>query len=301
MTTDRVLSPQALQQKEDRQAWRDRLRRWVAAVPAYALLGAFSLSTVLALVWVLLMSLRPVQELFTYGAWALPKVWTLRNYVDAWREMRVGQYFLNTVLYSVVGTTGSVFLAACTAYVLARVRFPGRNFIYYLFLVSLMIPGYLGMVPRYFLMKNFGLVDTYLVVFLISWTSGLAFSLFLLVNFFETLPTELEESALIDGANAWQIFFHIMLPLARPGLATVAIFMFMAQWNEFMTPLIYLRDASKYPLALGLQILSFGSTYGATYTKLFAGMMIFIVPILIVYLALKRFITEGLTAGALKG
>lgn len=301
MTTESVLNPQVLQRQKDRQARRDRLRRWLTEAPAYALLGAFSLSTVLALLWVLLMSLRPVQELFTYGAWALPKTWTLQNYVDAWREMRVGQYFFNTVLYSVVGTAGSVFLAACTAYILARVKFPGRNFIYYLFLVSLMIPGYLAMVPRYFLMKNLGLVDTYLVVFLIAWTGGLSFNLFLLINFFETLPTELEESALIDGANAWQIFWDVMLPLARPGLATVAIFMFMGQWNEFMTPLIYLRDASKYPLALGLQILSFGSTYSATYTKLFAGMVLFIIPILVIYLIFKRHITEGLTVGALKG
>lgn len=301
MTTEGVLNPQVLQQQRDRQARRDRLWRWLTEAPAYALLGAFSLSTALALIWVLLMSLRPVQELFTYGAWALPKVWTLQNYVDAWREMRVGQYFFNTVLYSVVGTAGSVFLAACTAYILARVKFPGRNFIYYLFLISLMIPGYLAMVPRYFLMKNLGLVDTYLVVFLIAWTGGLSFNLFLLINFFETLPTELEESALMDGANAWQIFWDVMLPLARPGLATVAIFMFMGQWNEFMTPLIYLRDASKYPLALGLQILSFGSTYSATYTKLFAGMVLFIIPILVIYLVFKRYITEGLTVGAIKG
>jgi N-acetylglucosamine transport system permease protein len=122
-----------------------------------------------------------------------------------------------------------------------------------------------------------------------------------LINFFETLPTELEEAAFIDGANAWQIFWRVMFPLARPGIVTVGIFTFMGHWNEFMTPLIYLREPSKYPLALGLQILSVNATYAAAHTKLFAGMIIFMVPILTLYLLLKDRITEGLTVGALKG
>jgi len=284
-----------------RQARQDRLQAVLRPLPAYILLGAFSLSTILALLWALFMSFRSNQELFTYGAWALPREWAWSNYVEAWRQMRVGKYFLNTVLYSVVGTAGAVMLSACTAYVIARVKFAGRDLVYYTFLISLMLPGYLAMVPRYFLMRRMGLVDTYLVIFLLAWTGGLAFNLFLLINFFETLPTELEEAAFIDGGNAWQIFWRVMFPLARPGIATVAIFTFMGQWNEFMTPLIYLRDPARYSLALGLQMLSFSATYSANYTKLFAGMIMFMVPILIVYLILKDRITEGLTVGALKG
>jgi len=300
MATD-TLQVGTIQRRQERQIREDRLRRILRSVPAYLILGAYSLSAVLTLAWAVIMSLRPNQELFTYGAWALPKVWAWKNYVDAWRQMRVGLYFFNTVLYSVVGTVGAILIAACTAYVIARVRFRGRSVIYYLFLVSLMIPGYLAMVPRYFLMKSLGLVDTYIVIFLLYWTAGLSFNMFLLINFFETLPTELEEAAFIDGANAWQIFWRVMFPLARPGVVTVAIFTFMGQWNEFMTPLIYLRDPSKYPLALGLQILSFNATYSATHTKLFAGMIIFMVPIVVMYLIFKDRITEGLTIGALKG
>jgi len=286
---------------QKRQARMAQVKNALHSLPAYIVLSLFSLSAVLTLAWAVIMSFRPNQELFTYGAFALPKVWKFQNYVDAWREMRVGLYFLNTLLYSVVGTAGAVMLAACTAYVLARVKFRGRNLVYYLFLMSMMVPGFLSMVPRYFLMKNLGLVDTYTVIFLLAWTSGLSFNLFLLINFFETLPTELEEAAFIDGANAWQIFSKVMLPLARPGLVTIAIFTFMGQWNEFMTPLIYLRDPSKYPLALGLQVLAFNATYSANHTKLFAGMIIFMIPILTMYLLLKDRITEGLTIGALKG
>lgn len=301
MTANAFHSKESLRQREIRQVRQDKLRSFARSLPTYLILGSFSMSVLFALAWALIMSLRPNRELFTYGAWALPKVWAWQNYVDAWRQMRVGAYFLNTALYSVVGTLGAVLLAACTAYVLARIKFRGQTFIYYLFLVSLMIPAYLAMVPRYFLMKSLGLVDTYLVIFLLSWTSGLSFNMFLLINFFETLPTELEEAAFIDGANAWQIFWRVMFPLARPGVVTVAIFTFMGQWNNFMTPLIYLRDPSKYPLALGLQILSFNASYSATHTKLFAGMIIFMVPIVIMYLILKDRITEGLTVGALKG
>jgi N-acetylglucosamine transport system permease protein len=290
-----------LTKEQLRSAERERWKNFFKSLPGYLLLGGYSLTSVLALGWALLMSLRPNQELFTYGAWALPKVWAFKNYVDAWNEMRVGLYFLNTIAYSAIGTLGAVIIAACTAYVMARVKFPGRNVIYYVFLASLMIPGFLSMVPRYFLMKNIGLVDTYTVLFLLAWTSGLSFNLFLLINFFETLPTELEEAAFIDGANAFQIFWSVMLPLARPGLMTIAIFTFMGQWNEFMNPLIYLRDATKYPLALGLQILSFNATYSANHTKLFAGMIIFMIPILVMYIILKDRITEGLTIGALKG
>lgn len=286
---------------ERRQVRQDRLRNFVRSLPAYLLLGSYCLSAAFALVWALMMSLRPNRELFTYGAWALPKEWAWQNYVDAWQQMRVGAYFLNTVIYSVVGTLGAVLLAACTSYVLARVKFRGRTFIYYLFLMSMMIPGYLAMVPRYFLLKGMGLVDRYPVIFLLAWTGGLSFNMFLLINFFETLPTELEEAAFIDGASSWQIFWRVMFPLARPGIVTVAIFTFMGQWNEFMNPLIYLRDPAKYPLALGLQILSFNATYSATHTKLFAGMIIFMVPVLVMYVVLKDRITEGLTVGALKG
>jgi ABC-type glycerol-3-phosphate transport system permease component len=301
MATDLTLSAERLRKQQARQVRQDRLHNWLRALPAYLILGAFSLSAVVTLVWALLMSLRPNQELFTYGAFALPRQWAWQNYVDAWREMRVGRYFLNTLLYSLVGTGGAVLLAACAAYVLARVRFRGRNLVFYLFMISMMIPGYLAMVPRYFLMKDLGLVDTYTVIFLLAWTGGLSFNMFLLINFFETLPVELEEAAFIDGANAWQIFWQVMFPLARPGIVTVAIFTFMGQWNEFMNPLIYLRDPTKYPLALGLQVLSFNATYSANHTKLFAGMIIFMIPILVMYLLLKDRITEGLTVGAVKG
>ena len=301
MTTKTLPVRGNLRADQDRQARADRLKNLLANLPAYLILGAYSASVIFALIWSVIMSLRPASELFQFGAWALPRVWAFSNYVAAWNEMRVGLYFFNTLLYSVVGTAGAVFLSASAAYVLARVRFRGRTAVYYLFLISLMIPGYLSMIPRYFLMKSFGLVDTYWVIFLIYWTSGLSFNLFLLVNFFETLPTELEEAALIDGASAWQIFWKVMLPLARPGLATVAIFTFLGNWNEFMTPLIYLRDTARYPLALGLQILALGVSFGATHTKLFAGMVMFLVPIIIVYLLLKDRITEGLTVGALKG
>jgi len=301
MTSTPLVAGRSSNPERLREMRRDRRRRFLRSLPAYLILGSFSLSTLFAMAWALIMSLRSNRELFTYGAWALPKIWSWQNYADAWRQMRVGAYFLNTVFYSSVGTLGAVLLAACTAYVLARVKFRGRTFIYYLFLISLMIPGYLAMVPRYFLMKSLGMVDTYLVIFLLAWTGGLSFNMFLLINFFETLPTELEEAAFIDGANAWQIFWRVMFPLARPGVVTVSIFTFMRQWNEFMNPLIYLRDPSKYPLALGLQMLSFNASYSATHTKLFAGMIIFMVPIVIMYLVLKDRITEGLTVGALKG
>lgn len=276
--------------------------RVIENIGTYVLLGGYAASVVLGLLWAFIMSLRPASELFEYGAWALPKSgWKFDNYAAAWQGMRVGRYLLNSFIYSIVGTLGSLYFAATTAYILGRVKFRGRSMLYYLLLASLMVPGFLAMAPRYFLLGDLGLIDTYTVMFLLAWSGGLAFNVFLLVNFFETLPMEMEEAALIDGANAWNIFWKVMMPLTRPGLVTISIFSFLAQWNEFMTPLIYLRDPSKYPLSLGLAILSFSAQYGAQHTVLFAGILIFTVPILVFYFVLRDQITEGLTVGAVKG
>ena len=284
-----------------RQRKRDRRKRFIRSIPSYVILGSFCLSAIFALLWAFSVSLRTGQDFFTNGAWALPNPVTIKNYVAAWQQMRVGQYFLNSVFYSVGGTLGAVLIAAALSYVLARVKFRGGRVIYYSFLFLMMWPSWVSLVPSYMWMRTLGLIDTYWVLFLGYWLGSLPFNCFLLINFFETLPKELEEAALIDGANAWQIYWEVMFPLARPGVVTIGIFTFMSIWNDFFSPLIYLHDPAKYPLALGLQLLSVNATYGADHPKLFAGMIVFIIPILVIYFILKDRITEGLTVGAIKG
>jgi N-acetylglucosamine transport system permease protein len=271
------------------------------SLPAWVIVGSFCMSAIVALVWALTISLRTSQDFFTRGAWALPIPPYYQNYISAWNQMRVALYFFNSVFYSVVGTLGAVLLAAMIAYVIARVKFRLARPIYIFLLFLMMWPGWVSLVPSYMWMRTLHLIDTYWVIFLGYWLGSLPFNCFLLYNFFETLPMELEEAALMDGANAWQIYWKIMFPLARPGVITIGIFVFINIWNDFFSPLIYLRSPSKYPLALGLQLLSVNSTYGADHPRLFAGMIIFLIPMLIIYFLLKDKITQGLTIGAIKG
>jgi len=301
MSTLTLDSANDLEQKRKRRARRDRRMRFFRSLPSYIILGSFCLSAVFALVWALSVSLRTGQDFFTNGAWAFPNPVTTNNYEAAWQQMRVGQYFLNSVFYSSVGTLGAILIAAALSYVIARVKFKAGRFIYFGFLFLMMWPGWVSLVPSYMWMRTLGLLDTYWVLFFGYWLGSLPFNCFLLINFFETLPMELEEAALMDGANAWQIYWEVMFPLARPGVVTIGIFTFMNIWNDFFSPLIYLQDPAKYPLALGLQLLSVNATYGSDHPKLFAGMIIFIIPILIIYFLLKDRITEGLTMGAIKG
>ena len=301
MSTLAVETDPAIDKLRQRRARRDRQKRFLRSLPSYLILGSFCLSAIFALGWALSVSLRTSQDFFTNGAWAFPNPLTANNFISAWQQMRVGQYFINSVFYSTVGTLGAVLIAAALSYVIARVKFKAGRIIYFGFLFLMMWPGWVSLVPGYMWMRTLGLLDTYWVLFFGYWLGSLPFNCFLLINFFETLPMELEEAALMDGANAWQIYWEVMFPLARPGVVTIGIFTFMNIWNDFFSPLIYLQDPAKYPLALGLQLLSVNATYGSDHPKLFAGMIVFIIPILIIYFLLKDRITEGLTVGAIKG
>jgi N-acetylglucosamine transport system permease protein len=289
------------EKKEEAKIRLEKFKAFLRALPAWLIVGPFSLSAVIAIFWGFTVSLRSARDFFSRGAFAIQIPPHIENYLSAWTQMRVGQYFLNSVFYSVVGTLGAVLLAAMISYVLARVEFKMSKPIYLFFLFLMMWPGWVSLLPTYMWMRTLGLIDTYLVLFLGYWLGALPFNCFLLFSFFETLPKELEEAALMDGANAWQIFWRIMFPLARPGVITIGIFQFINIWNDFFSPLIYLRSPEKYPLALGIQLLSVSSTYAADHPRLFAGMLIFLLPILIIYFLLKDRITEGLTVGAIKG
>ncbi|SMX53184.1 putative Binding-protein-dependent transport systems inner membrane component [Brevefilum fermentans] len=279
----------------------NKIKNSLRSLPAWLVVGPFCLSALLAILWALTVSLRTNQDFFTRGAFAIQIPPYIKNYFLAWTQMRVGRYFLNSVFYSVVGTLGAILLAAMISYVLSRVEFKMAKPIYVFFLFLMMWPGWVSLLPSYMWMRALGLIDTYLVLFLGYWLGSLPFNCFLLFSFFETLPKELEEAALIDGANAWQIFWKVMFPLARPGVITIGIFSFINIWNDFFSPLIYLRNPDKYPLALGIQLLSVSSTYAADHPRLFAGMLIFLVPILVIYFLMRDRITEGLTVGAIKG
>jgi N-acetylglucosamine transport system permease protein len=187
------------------------------------------------------------------------------------------------------------------AYVLARFEFPGRKVLYYLFMAGLMFPVFLALVPLFFLVRDLHMTATYQGLILVYIAYSLPFTIFFLTGFFRTLPSEVAEAALVDGASHYRIFFNIMLPMAAPGLIAMGIFNFLGQWNQFLLPLVLMPDQDKYVLSQGLAFLAIQQGYANDYSALFAAMTITMIPTLAVYVIFQRRLESGLTAGALKG
>jgi ABC-type glycerol-3-phosphate transport system permease component len=267
---------------------------------AALLMGFYCLSSAVALTWVAYTSFKSNAEFFA-STWALPSQWRWGNYAYAWANAEIGHYFFNTAYLSALATLGSVLLGAMAAYVLARVAFPFRQVALYLFLAAMMVPAMLYLFPLFVQMRRLHLTNSHLGLLVLYVSMGLPFTVFVLTGFFKTLPRELEEAALIDGASPWKTFWLVMLPLARPGLITVAIFNFISFWNEFFWSLILLHSGRLYTLARGLQTLFWNLSTESRWTELFAGLVIVMLPLMAVFLLLQDRITAGLTVGALKG
>jgi len=268
----------------------------------YLSLVVYLAVVVYPMVWLLLSSVRKSEELFTSESpWTLPKHLYLQNFGKAWREGRFSGYFLNSVLV----TAGSLILvtaaATMAAYVLGRFRFRLNRPILFYFLAGMTFPAQLALIPLFFLMLRLHLLNTYLGLILIYTGASLPFTIFVLTGFFSTLPSELHDAAAIDGCSEFAVFWRIMLPLARPGLITVTIFNFLGIWNEYLYALVFITDENLRTLPLGLANLAINKQYDTDLGALFAGVVIVMVPALIVYNLLQRYLTQGLQTGALKG
>lgn len=264
------------------------------------LLAFWALLVIFPFVWMIVTSLKTDPEILS-SPWTFPASLQWDNFTRAWTEAHIGRFFINTLIVLAGSLTGTLLVSAMAAYVLARFDFPGRQLIFYGFLAGLMFPVFLALVPLYFLVNNLNMLATYQGLILVYIAYSLPFTIFFLTAFFKTLPGELGEAAILDGANQYQIFFQIMLPLAKPGLVAMGIFNFLGQWNQFLLPLVLMPAEDKYLLSQGLYFLAVQQGYQNDYGALFAAMVITMVPTLIVYVLFQRRLESGLTAGALKG
>jgi ABC-type glycerol-3-phosphate transport system permease component len=269
------------------------------------LLLAYAGWVVFPMVWLAYSSLKPDAAIFR-DTFALPQLDDLRfdNYVRAWHGASFGDYFFNSVLVTAASVALIVGLGAMAAYALARFYHPAARFTFWLFLAGLMIPAQLAVVPLFFEMKALGLLNSRLGLILVYTANGLPFAVFVLAGFFRALPRSLYEAATIDGCGEFAAFWRVMLPLARPGLVTVAIFQFIGVWKEYFFAFMLVGgdpDGSSRTLPLGLANLSITSQFRTDYGMLFAGLVLVTIPILIVFIALQRHIVKGIAAGALKG
>jgi multiple sugar transport system permease protein len=255
-------------------------------------------------VWVFVTSLKLTQNIVRLPPEWIPWPATLAHYVEVLfsssRTARIGRAFLNSTIVS-LGTVALVLLtAAMAAYPLARMRFPGRDLIFVLFVGSLMIPNAVVLVPQYILTERLGWLSTYQGLIVPEAAMTFAFGVFLLRQFFLTLPAELEDAARIDGAGPWRIFTRIVLPLSQPVLGALAIFAFRSAWNDFLWPLIAVNKPDMFPLPVALALLR--SAYSSeSYGPIMAGATLSALPLLIVFLVANRRIVEGVRVSGLKG
>jgi len=283
-----------------RKGSRNRVPRALTQFPLQAVLLVYAIIVVYPMVWLISVSLQSSYEILT-EPWRLTLHPQWRNYADAWQNAQIGQCFFNSIIVTALSMFFILLIGAMAAYALARFVFRGRDAMHTAFTSGMMFPVFLGIVPLYLLLSRLDMLDNYFGLITAYVAYSLSFTIFVLTGFFKTLPHELAEAGLIDGCSQFSVFWRIMLPLAKPGLITAGIFNFFGIWNEYPLALVIISSNELRTLPLGIANLLMVEHYKTNWGVLFAGLVIVMVPTLLVYLFFQRQITEGLTAGALKG
>ena len=269
------------------------------ATTAHIALILWSLLVILPLLWTLLSSFKTTQEILG-NPLSLPGKLQFSNYASAWTTAGIGRYFANTVIVVGCALVLVMILGARCAYVLARFTFPGNRLIYYSMLTGLTFPVFLAIVPLFFVLKNLALLNTLPGLIITYVAFALPFTVFFLHSFFKALPGEVYEAAQIDGAGEWRSFFSVMLPMARPGMASVAIFNFLGLWNQFLLPVALNTDSKNYVLSQGMASFASQAGYAVDFGALFAAVVITVAPVLVVYIIFQRQLQVSVTAGGVK-
>lgn len=264
----------------------------------YALLIVAALIFASPLVWLLLSSLKSLEEITAYPYRLLPTDWRWQNYPDALTQMPYVLYLGNSLILCAGCVTGTLFSCSLAAYAFARLRWRGRDAVFLLVVATMMLPWHVTMIPKFWVLSGLGLYDS-LAALILPTFLGNAFYIFLLRQFFFTIPEEVSEAARIDGLSELGVFWRIVLPLSKPALATVALFQFIAAWNDFSGPLLYLSDPAKFPLAYGLE--RFVSSYSSDTHLLLAASVMFMLPIVILFFLTQRTFIRGISTTGIKG
>lgn len=265
----------------------------------YVTLTVGALVMVTPFLYMLSTSFKGQAYVLTVPPQFVPDPATLANYEQAWTSQDFGRYFVNSVLVASVSTVLSVLFSSMMAYAFARFSFPGRELIFRVLLIGLMVPAMMLIIPQFVLARQLGLIDTLpgLIVFYVAGT--LSLNTFLLRGFFESIPVELDQAMEVDGANAWARYHRLALPLAKPALATATIFTFLACWDEFAWALTIISSPERRTLPLAIQL--FQGQNATQWGLVFAASVIAVIPVVVVFLVFQRYFVQGLTAGAVKG
>lgn len=264
-------------------------------------IGAFIM--VYPLLWMVMSSFKETNTIFTTAGQLIPKQFTLENYQNGWRgfgKVSFGTFFKNSFFIAALATFGTILSSAFVAYSFSRCRFWGKKLLFAAMLVSMMLPAQVLMIPQYLWYQKLGWVGTYLPLIVPYCFAIQGFFVYLIMNFINGIPTELDEAAKIDGCSYYSIFFRIIFPLVVPALITAVIFSFMWRWEDFLSPLLYVNKSERYPISLALKLFcdpASTSDYGA----MFSMSVLSILPLIIIFILLQKYLVDGIVSSGIKG
>lgn len=279
-----------------------RKNRWqLSGIVTHGVLITGSISMIIPLLWMLSTAFKQSGQEWVYPPVWIPSPIYWQNYPEAMAVLQQPfyRYVLNTLIITLGATTGTVFSASLAAFSFSRLRFKGRDTLFTLVISTMMLPTIVTLIPHFLIFKTLGWLDTFLPLIVPSWFGASAFSIFLLRQFFMSIPRELDEAARVDGASSLQIFWNIILPLTGPALATVIIFQVMWRWNDFMDPLIYLNTEGNYTLALALR--TFQNVRSLRVNYLMALSSLQVVPVMLLFFLAQRYFIRGIALTGLGG
>jgi multiple sugar transport system permease protein len=277
---------------------RYRLQRNLRTFFSQAALIVLSAIFIIPFAWLVSTSFKPESQIFVFPPIWIPQPPTLRNYIDGVNFLPFGTYLGNTVFVALVSVAGTLLSCSLVAYGLSRIEWKGRNVLFAVLLGTLMIPFQVTMIPLFIIMKNLGWLDSYLPLYVPNFLAP-AFFVFMLRQFFMAIPKDLTDAAKMDGASEFGCYGRIIMPLAKPALATVALFTFIGAWGEFLRPLIYLSSEDKYTLAIGLA--RFRDQYGSFWGQMMAVATLMTVPIIVLFFFTQRTFIQGISLSGIKG
>lgn len=275
---------------------KNKIYKSISSILIHIVMYALAIATIMPFVWMLLTSVKDMSDIFVYPPKWLPTNFRFRNYVDAFEAAPFGRFYLNSFIVSATVTIGQLITCSMAAYAFARLKFRGRDLLFYLFLGTMMIPANVTMIPTYMVLSWLGWIDSLNSLIVPGLAS--AFGTFLLRQFFMTIPRELEEAAFIDGASRIQVLIKVIIPLAKPALATLAIFTFMGVFNDFIWALICINSEELKTVQLGLA--TFRDKYLTQWDLLMAGSVTATLPILVVFFIAQKYFIQGITLSGMK-
>lgn len=250
--------------------------------------------------WMISTSFKPMSDIYKMPPTLIPEHGTIENFIEGWKGANFQMYFKNTAVITLLATVGTVFSSSIVAYGFARFQSRMSKFLFMVLLGTMMLPTQVTLIPQYLLFYKMGMVDTIWPLVIPSWLGGGAFNIFLFIQFFRTLPKELDEAAKIDGANSLQIFTRILLPAVKPVMLAVLVMALVFNWNDFFNPLIYLNSNEKFTIAIGLQFFK-GSQGNVQVGQMMAMALFSLLPVLIVFGTCQKYFIQGIKMSGLKG